>query len=264
MTAHQIPISLSTYDGVVVNLSGGKDSQVTLDRICAGAERAGVLGRVRAVHADTGSEWPQSAPHCAYLCGQYGVPFEVVRPRRPLAESIRRRGMWPSNPCRYCTSDHKRDPIAALVRRHWPARSGARILVVSGERAEESPHRARLPAFAVDGRLTVSGRAVHQWRPILDLGEAQVWAEIERSGLRHHVAYDWGCRRVSCILCVLASENDLRIGAEHNPEMAKLYLRIEADIGHTFRHRRPLADILQAGGDSRGGRTRKQGEIEAS
>jgi hypothetical protein len=29
--------------------------------------------------------------------------------------------------------------------------------------------------------------------------------------------------------------------------MAELYLHIEAEIGHTFRHRRPLADILQAG-----------------
>ena len=248
MTGHQIPITLHTYDGVVVCVSGGKDSQVTLDRICAGAERAGVLGRVRAVHADTGSEWPQSAPHCAYLCGQYGVPFEVVRPRRPLAESIRRRGMWPSNPCRYCTSDHKRDPIEVMVRNHWPAHSGVRILIVSGERAEESPHRARLPEFAVDGRLTVNGRDVYRWRPILEMGEAQVWAQIERSGLRHHVAYDWGCRRVSCVLCVLAAEGDLRIGAQHNPEMAELYLAIEVEMGHTFRHNRPLADILQADG----------------
>ena len=45
-----------------------------------------------------------------------------------------------------------------------------------------------------------------------------------------HVAYDWGCRRVSCVLCVLAAEGDLRIGAQHNPEMAQLYLALEVEM----------------------------------
>ena len=253
VTAVQLPLvlvqayrpPLETYDGIVVSISGGKDSQVILGQVCGEAERAGVLDRVVAIHADTGAEWPQSAGHCAYLCEHYDVPLVVVHPRRPLPDSIRLRGMWPSATCRYCTSDHKRDPIAKWVRNRWPARGEpARVLIVSGERREESPRRARLPAFAVESRLTAGRREVHRWRPILDWPETMVWEEIRATGLRHHVAYDLGASRVSCILCVLASEKDLRIGAEHNPEFADLYLTIEREIDHTFRPNRSLADIL--------------------
>jgi 3'-phosphoadenosine 5'-phosphosulfate sulfotransferase (PAPS reductase)/FAD synthetase len=238
-------MKLAAYDSIIVNISGGKDSQVSLDQVCSHAERAHVLDRVIAVHSDTGGEWPQSAPHCAYLCSQYGVPLEIVRPLRPLPVSIRRRGMWPSNPYRYCTSDHKRDPIAHMVR--CVGAQAPRILMVSGERREESPRRAKLPEFMVDDRLTTKSqsRIVHHWRPVLFLTETQIWDEIRRSGLRHHVAYDLGCSRVSCVLCVLATENDLRIGAKANPEMARLYLDIEAEMEHTFKHKRSLADILR-------------------
>ncbi len=238
--------TLADYAGVVVCVSGGKDSQAILERVCEQAAREGVLDRVVAVHARTGAGWPQSEPHCAYLCEQYGIPLHVVLPLRPLPESIRRRGMWPSASCRYCTSDHKRDPIAKFIRRRWPARGkeDLRVLVVSGERREESPHRARLPEFAADRRLTAGRREVLHWWPILDLSTEEVFAEIRATGFPHHVAYDLGSTRVSCALCVLASENDLRVGAKHNPDLARLYLRLEEEMGHTFRPGRSLAEIL--------------------
>ena len=118
------------------------------------------------------------------------------------------------------------------------------MLVVSGERHEESPRRARLPAFAVDGRLTVGRREVHRQWLILDLGTQEVFAEIWATGFDRHVAYDLGATRVSCALCIPASERDLRIGARHNPDLAHLYLRLEVEMGHTFRSGKSLAEIL--------------------
>ncbi|MEG8184198.1 hypothetical protein GZH49_37670 [Nocardia terpenica] len=53
---------LAVYDHIVVNLSGGKDSQAALDVTVAAARVAGVVHRVTAVHADLGRlEWPGTA-----------------------------------------------------------------------------------------------------------------------------------------------------------------------------------------------------------
>jgi hypothetical protein len=50
-------------------------------------------------------------------------------------------------------------------------------------------------------------------------------------------------QRLSCALCVLASENDLLNGATHNPEVYREYCRIEAVTGYSFRQNFWLSDI---------------------
>jgi len=59
-----------------------------------------------------------------------------------------------------------------------------------------------------------------------------------------HPAYGFGNERVSCVLCVLATENDLRVGAKHNPEFAKQYLKMEEDMNHKFKSNKTLKTIL--------------------
>jgi len=46
-------------------------------------------------------------------------------------------------------------------------------------------------------------------------------------------------------MCVLASEGDIRRGAEARPDLAKLYLDIEASTKHTFRAKKSLEQILE-------------------
>lgn len=241
-------MEIEHFDEIIVSVSGGKDSQTALGLVCALAAGKGILNRVVAVHADTGAEWPQTEPHCRLLAGHYGIPLFVVRPARPLPESIRRRGRWPSAARRYCTSDHKRDPIARFVRMRRPAGEPARILIVVGHRAEESPFRARLPEAEPDRRLTAGCREVWIWRPILKWSAEDVWRELHRQKLPRHIAYDLGVSRLSCSICVLASERDIRIGAAGNPDLAGKYLELERQMGHLFRPGRSLEEILQGGG----------------
>jgi 3'-phosphoadenosine 5'-phosphosulfate sulfotransferase (PAPS reductase)/FAD synthetase len=115
---------------------------------------------------------------------------------------------------------------------------------VTGERREESRHRATLPELEPHKRLTVGAREVDSWRPILGYRLADVWAHIAATGLPRHVAYDRGNERLSCAICVLASDNDIRNGAAECQALAAKYLAIERETGHTFRHGRRLADIL--------------------
>ncbi len=231
-------IKLADYNAVCVNISSGKDSQQTLQNICEQAYREGVLHRVSAVYADTGAELTGSMPHCRYLTNYYQVP------NHPLPEKIRLRGRWPSAKCRYCTSDCKVAPIAKYIRNKYIFKEECRILMVSGERREESPHRKTLPEFEVDTNLTAGYRKVFRYRPILDMTKKEVWSSIYASKLRWHPAYSKGNDRVSCAICIFANATDIRNGAEDRPDLAEEFLKFEQESNHTFRYRQTLASIL--------------------
>jgi len=271
---------LADYSAIVISISGGKDSQTILGFVLAMAREQSYSGAISAIHADTGAEWPQSLPHCRLLCEHYGIPLSVAIPHRLLPAHIERRcrmlaeqgraggwpdmanrycmahckvnaiekvirAGWPSAKCRYCTSDCKRAPIQKSIRCEFPVGGGTNVLSVTGERRQESPHRAKLPELDPNKSLTVRGRTVTNWRPILDYKLEDVWAHIASTGLPRHVAYDRGNERLSCAICVLAKESDIRHGAEECPDLAEHYLRIERETGHLFKHRRSLAQILE-------------------
>ena len=69
---------------------------------------------------------------------------------------------WPSPKLRYCTAHCKVNPIDKVIRNEWSFKGSARILSVTGERREESPHRAKLPEIQPDKRLT-AGRRRATW-----------------------------------------------------------------------------------------------------
>lgn len=248
-------MNLGNYSAIVLSISGGKDSQTILGVIMNKVSKQGFSGPILAIHADTGAEWPQSLPHCEMLCKHYGISFKVANPFRRLPEHIERRcrhlqeqgrkGGWPSSACRYCTSDCKRNPIQKLIRKIFDAKTAANILHVTGERREESSHRAKLPEIESNKDLTAGKRKVTNYRPILDYSLSQIWRHITSTNLPRHIAYDMGNERLSCAICMLASENDIRNGAEACPELAEHYLRIEAETRHTFRHKKSLYEILK-------------------
>lgn len=246
-------MKMSDYSAVMVSISGGKDSQTILGVVIQKAREEAYTGNIIAVHADTGAEWPQSRPHCEMLCKHYAIPLMVAQPFRALPDHIEQRvkklegsgkPAWPSAACRYCTSDCKRNPIDKVLRCAWPHTVTTSILSVTGERREESSHRAKLAEVEINKRLTVGSRTVTQWRPILDYKLDDVWSHIRQTGLPRHVAYDRGNERLSCALCVLANDNDIRNGAEACPELTERYLKIERETGFTFKNGRSLADIL--------------------
>ena len=233
-------IKFKEYDKVILSVSGGKDSQAMVEVMVAEAISQEAQDKLLLAYADTGAEWKESRMQCQEMEAFYGIPLRIIEAYRPLPEHIERRGMWPSMACRYCTSDCKRAAVDKAVREHT-----GNILVVTGERREESRKRALLEETGPLSRLSTKDRIVTSFRPMLGFTEQDVWRIIGASGLRHHPAYDYGNERVSCALCVLASENDLRIGAEHHPDLAERYLRMEKKIGHTFRSGKRLKDTLK-------------------
>jgi hypothetical protein len=109
---------LASYDVILVNISGGKDSQAALDetvRAAGAAGAAGVGNRIVTVFCDLGAEdeWPGTrelaAEHAAFYQLRHEVVFRQVvnadgeRVQQTLSEHIEARGMWPDAARRYCT-----------------------------------------------------------------------------------------------------------------------------------------------------------------
>jgi 3'-phosphoadenosine 5'-phosphosulfate sulfotransferase (PAPS reductase)/FAD synthetase len=108
---------LPEYDWIVVNSSGGKDSQAMLHYVMAGAEAHGVQDRVVVLHCDLGLspggepiEWPGTLDLVREHAEHYGVRLLVCKRQvRGFLEEVLDRGKWMSSTERYCTSYYKRD-----------------------------------------------------------------------------------------------------------------------------------------------------------
>lgn len=65
------------------------------------------------------------------------------------------------------------------------------------------------------------------------------------AGWPGHPAYVYGNARLSCALCILATKNDIRNGAKHNPDLLRIYVQMEREGGSTFKQDLALADIAE-------------------
>ena len=256
---------LRRYDTILINTSAGKDSQAMLDYVVRLAESLGVKDRVVAVHADLGRvEWGGVPELAEEQARHYGVRFIKVKRvtedgvEQDLLEHIEDHGKFPGPQQRFCTSDHKRQPIykvitslAREVRQKLRARGSKRkpsLLNCLGLRAQESRSRANTAPYRENEKRNTSLILVHDWLPIHEWKVEQVWETIHKSGVRHHWAYDIGMPRLSCIFCFYAPRNALIIAGKRNKDLLKEYVRVEAKIGHTFKSGKhgKIAEILEA------------------
>jgi 3'-phosphoadenosine 5'-phosphosulfate sulfotransferase (PAPS reductase)/FAD synthetase len=199
-TSAAVP-DLAVYDVILVNSSGGKDSQAMLHEVCTLAVVAGLLHRITVLHCALGHvEWPGTAELARKQAAHYGVRYEERhRKQGLLLDQVRRRGRWLSSSARYCTSDQKRGParklITELVAELGDLHRLARVLNCMGLRAEESHARPKKARLSRDEAASSGRRTVDTWLPIHDWTEEQVWRCIQASGVPHHPAYDQGMTR---------------------------------------------------------------------
>jgi 3'-phosphoadenosine 5'-phosphosulfate sulfotransferase (PAPS reductase)/FAD synthetase len=223
-------VKLSDYDLIIVEISGGKDSMVMLHRLSREHD-------VIALHASLpGFEWPGLGDWARRQAQWLDAAFVGCRHPKTIYQRVRERRLWPSPACRWCTSDLKVGPCCSAVRRIARERGASRVLVCKGERAEESPARARKPVLSADELLTIPGRQVDVWRPIHDMTEGDVWRYTAVHDLPVHRAYGYGFQRLGCPYCIYADEAQRALANSIN-ELEPLRREIgevEAEVGHTL------------------------------
>lgn len=252
---------------VVASLSGGKDGQAMLAHL---VDRIGVpKDQIIAIHADLGdAEWPGTASHAKSQADHYGVPFLVCRAKdmagnpKDLLDYVDQRGQFFSRSARFCTSDWKRGPIRRTVNAYLKTigHPSPYVLNAMGMRAEESVERKKMkplqfrkdascPAVSypeiLDAETRAHKRIFFDWHPILHFSEKQVFATIKAAGQEPHWAYtEAGARRLSCLICMFSSEEDIR-AAVSSSDKGKAYARRIIDIEE--RHDHTILPLRSAG-----------------
>jgi 3'-phosphoadenosine 5'-phosphosulfate sulfotransferase (PAPS reductase)/FAD synthetase len=262
------PVELiAEADWLLLNSSGGKDSQAMKAYVVGLAATTGQLHKVVVVHADLSDiEWEGTAGLARQQSTLLHVPrFETVQAQggdllarvaarytklkaKALAEGKPVAPAWPSSSARWCTSDLKRGPIRTLMTRLTDERQAlgrpVRILNCLGQRAAESPHRRKLTPVEIDLGASNGKRHVTTWRPIHHWTDAAVWAQIARSGLPYHEAYEWGMSRLSCSFCVLGCEADVVLAARLRPDKAAEYATMEVAVERDFKQGLSMREII--------------------
>jgi 3'-phosphoadenosine 5'-phosphosulfate sulfotransferase (PAPS reductase)/FAD synthetase len=233
-----------------VGHSGGKDSQAMYAALAARIP----ADQLHVVHADLGDiEWAGVKDHiranidhplmiadAIFNDGSAKDFFGMVRQRRAKLD---RDGKFDASPfpapglTRQCTSDLKTGPIWKVIKAHAKQVGAAITVNCVGIRSEESPRRAKKAKAGTLTRNKVqscSTRQAYDWWPIAHWPIADVWAEIADAGQQPHPAYADGNERLSCMFCIMGSDNDLQHAYRVNPELAHRYIALEREVRSTM------------------------------
>lgn len=245
---------LKDFDLIVFNSSAGKDSLVALWEVCRLAKEQNYpFEKIVVSHQDLGRmEWIGTKELVKKQADLFGLKTYYSKRRNKngyeetLLEYVLRRGKWPSNKQRYCTSDFKRGPGGRIVTQLTKNMRDCKVLYVFGFRAEESPARAKKEVFKFNNKLSTKKRKVYDWLPIHDRSTKTVWDIIRDFKLPYHPAYDLGMPRLSCCFCIFSPFDALVISGYANPDLLDEYIEVERKIGHKFRKDFSLEEVKQA------------------
>jgi 3'-phosphoadenosine 5'-phosphosulfate sulfotransferase (PAPS reductase)/FAD synthetase len=275
---------LARYRHVIVAFSGGKDSLASLLHLLdCNVPRQKIELWHHDVDGREGSrlmDWPVTRDYCAKVAAALGLSLfyswkeggferEMARDQAPTApvwfetpHGLRKAGgqsgnlgtrkLFPQKSgdlrVRWCSAYLKID-VGAIAIRNQARFDRCRTLVVSGERGEESPNRAKYKLLEPDrtdlARKPSGGsRWVDRWRPVKDWPEADVWDAIRRHGVVAHPAYHLGWGRLSCAACIFGDPAQwATLRAVNGPQFADVSSR-EQRSGKTID--RKLSVIQQA------------------
>ncbi len=137
---------------------------------------------------------------------------------------------------RWCSGNLKaavQDSVTSNLER---TKSDVKVLVVSGERRGESKGRSRYNEMEIHrtNAEKKARRIVHQWRPVIDYSEKDVWEVLKRHKVNPHPCYRAGWNRCSCAMCIFSTPKLFAGIRELYPEEFELLKQDERILGFTL------------------------------
>lgn len=115
-------------------------------------------------------------------------------------------------------------------------RMAIKLLIVSGERRGESVGRSKYNEIEIHRTNAVSKhhRTVHQWRPVIDYSEKDIWEVLKRHKVNPHPCYRAGWNRCSCAMCIFSTPQLFAGIRELYPKEYALLCQDEKVLGFTL------------------------------
>jgi 3'-phosphoadenosine 5'-phosphosulfate sulfotransferase (PAPS reductase)/FAD synthetase len=276
---------LNCYDRIIVAFSGGKDCQAAFLRLLElGVDKSKIELWHHLVDGREGSvlmDWPITEDYCRKFASAFNVPLhfswrtggferEMLRNDTPTASiqfetpsgiietggqsnktgtRLKFPALAASLSVRWCSSYVKVDVAAAAIRNDLRF-TNTRTLMITGERRQESAARAKYNNFEThrtDARGGKLARHVDHWRPVIEWKEEDVWAIIQRHGVRPHVAYELGWGRTSCLSCIFGNANQWATIRAYFPEHFERIANYEKMFSYTIRKDISIDDLADKG-----------------
>ncbi|MFT8809295.1 phosphoadenosine phosphosulfate reductase family protein [Gluconobacter sp.] len=275
---------LASYDRIIIAVSGGKDGTACL---LALLEAGAAVDRIELWHHEVDGagrsfmDWPSTGPYVAALARDFSLPLyrswreggferEMLRHDMPTAPVVfetpegrvvagglgqngtrlRFPQVSASLSVRWCSASLKVD-VADRALRGQERFLNRRTLMVTGERAEESPARARYAAFERHRTDTRNGtrrrRHVDHFRPVHAWSEAEVWAILERWRVMPAFPYQVGFSRLSCAFCIFGNADQFATLKWMDANRFARLVRYEKDFGCTIKRDRGLEQLSSEG-----------------
>lgn len=147
---------------------------------------------------------------------------------------------------RWCSGSLKAQVESKLYSDIDTLAQDVKILVVSGERRQESAGRAKYNEMEIHrtNATAKAHRLVHQWRSVIDWNEAQVWDIIRRHRITPHPCYTAGWNRCSCMMCIFSLPTHWAGIRELFPERFAEVEEDERILGFTLDNKKSLAEYV--------------------
>ena len=227
---------------VIVSYSGGKDSQACL----IWAVNKYGKDKVEAVFCDTGWEHPDTYTHIESVISQMGIKFTTIKGKYDFVSLAKYKKRFPSTNARFCTEELKVKPMI-----DWVLQQKDSLIIIQGIRSGESIARKEMDTECMyfknyfeplpNGRkYSYRSKEVVEWcklydasilRPIKDWSAQDVIDCILNAGQKPNPLYYQGFSRVGCFPCIMCRHSEIRLIAEHHPDMIKRLIDAEQSLG---------------------------------